>query len=610
MKVDVLTIRALFQKDVRYEIPNFQRPYVWNQEDQWEPLWNDVRNAAERYLDGLAELGEEAAAEEQAGAHFLGAVVVQQQPTTAIQIETRHVIDGQQRLTTLQILLDAAQEVLERLGQSRQARRLSRLVLNDEDYAENNPDHAYKIWPTNVDQEAFRRAMTNGAPTEGFEDALIVQAHQFFQLQIQQWIDDGALVDMNSRVQALETALMGLLEVVVIDLEQADDTNVIFETLNARGTPLLASDLIKNLILHMATESNADPDRLYEDYWRSFDEPWWREEIRQGRLSRPRIDVFLNYWLVMRTADEVASHDVFRIFRAYCEQAGASVEKIVADIHSVGDVYRGLELLERPTRERIFLRRWQRMDVGVVTPLLLWLFTSDDLSEERLVGSLQALESFMVPRMVCRMTTKDYNRLFLDLLSSLNSSDAGVADQTIIEFLSQQDSESRLWPDDRRLGEAFRTLPIYRLLTRGRLRMVLEGIEEELRSTKAEEDRVTPDALTIEHLMPQSWQEHWPLEVGGGDDQLDAIEKRERLIHSIGNLTLVNDKLNPALSNAPWKTKQAELRKHSVLHLNKMLVGDSTPTWDESSIGQRADQLLGVVAAIWPDAQGITSPVA
>jgi uncharacterized protein with ParB-like and HNH nuclease domain len=116
MKADTLTLKALFQKDVRYVIPTFQRPYVWNQDDQWEPLWNDVRNTAERYLDELARAdGNNPLAEERTGTHFMGAVVLQQQPTASAEIETRAVIDGQQRLTTAQILMDAAQEVFDHL---------------------------------------------------------------------------------------------------------------------------------------------------------------------------------------------------------------------------------------------------------------------------------------------------------------------------------------------------------------------------------------------------------------------------------------------------------------------------------------------------------------
>ena len=130
MKVDILSLKKLFQQDIRYVIPTFQRPYVWNQEEQWEPLWDDVRNVAEEYLDQLEIVGpdQRAQAEERTGAHFMGAVVVQQQPTPAAEIDVRHVIDGQQRLTTLQLLADATQEVVEDLGQAPVAKRLAKLV--------------------------------------------------------------------------------------------------------------------------------------------------------------------------------------------------------------------------------------------------------------------------------------------------------------------------------------------------------------------------------------------------------------------------------------------------------------------------------------------------
>jgi hypothetical protein len=112
--------------------------------------------------------------------------------------------------------------------------------------------------------------------------------------------------------------------------------------------------------------------------------------------------------------------------------------------------------------------------------------------------------------MVGRMTTKNYNLLFLDLLRELASEGAALADQTVARFLAEQTADSGLWSDDRHLEEYFLTLPIYRLLTRGRLRLVLEGIEGELRTAMAEE-QTAPRDLTIEHVMPQSWREHCPL---------------------------------------------------------------------------------------------------
>ena len=135
MHTDILTPKDLFQKEVRYTIPPFQRPYVWSQDDQWEPLWEDVRNVAENYLEELERSGNNGVeAEQKTSPHFLGAVVLKQVPTAAKDIDQREVIDGQQRVTTLQLLLDAIQQICEKSDQPylrRAARRLAKLVTNE-----------------------------------------------------------------------------------------------------------------------------------------------------------------------------------------------------------------------------------------------------------------------------------------------------------------------------------------------------------------------------------------------------------------------------------------------------------------------------------------------
>ena len=332
---------------------------------------------------------------------------------------------------------------------------------------------------------------------------------------------------------------MGLLEMVVIDLGPSDDAQVIFETLNARGTPLLASDLVKNFVLQSIAQKGLDAEAIYQERWLAFDQAWWRNEIRQGRLVRPRIDVFLNYWLIMRTGAEVSSDEVFASFRRV-EVDGHSVEDVVVDLHEVGGAYRQFEEYEPFTTEGTFMYRWQVMDAGVSTPLLLWLFSrSNVIPVDTLDRCLAAIESFLIRRMLCRMTTKDYNKLFVDLISELESArDPGNADGTIIAYFARQTADARLWPDDHRLKDSFRELPLYRLLTRRRLRMVLEALEESLRTSKAEEAQVTRGVLTIEHLMPQAWREHWPIPLTGGVDDEETAAVRDRIIHSIGNLTL------------------------------------------------------------------------
>ena len=601
MEAGKYTVKKLFQKDVRYIIPTFQRPYVWGQEKQWEPLWDDIRNLAERYEEALLKTdNEKAKAENETETHFLGAIVLQQIPTPTSDIERRNVIDGQQRMLTLQILLDAAQAVIEQEDFRKDAKQLSKLVLNDEDFAEG--DDIFKIWPTSGDRDAFRVAMTNGHTIEGFENSKVIQAHIFFSLQIKEWL---RAVDEDQRllkVRALNTALIGLLELVVIDLKTKDDAYIIFETLNARGTPLLASDLVKNFILQTVNIKGLDTDKIHETYWKEFEDEWWRKEIRQGRLTRPRVDVFLNYWLIARKHDEVKSHVVFPSFRDYFNNAGLEITDVMRDIQHVGNTYRQLDDVDPHSTEGTFLYRWDIMQAGVATPLLLQLFSAskDELSPERKERSIKALESYLVRRMICRMTTKDYNRLFLELIIRLDKK-IEVADEIIIEYLGKQEAESRLWPSDDRLVSAILDLPLYRLLTRGRLRFVLEALEEAMRTGKAEEARVPRKNLTMEHILPQNWHEHWP--IMGVDDPIEyhhLVGERERLKHTVGNLTLITNRLNPSLSNSAWKEKQKGIKEHSTLFMNKSLLDNwGETTFSESEIKERGKKLAELACSIW-----------
>ena len=601
MQVNILSLQKLFASPVRYEIPLFQRRYVWEHEEQWGPLWEDVQNTAENFL----EIGGNDIGHNRPTSHFMGAVVLQQQQVPAPMFMTRLVVDGQQRLTTLQLLLDAVQEVFVERGNQSAAKRLELLVINNEAFCGDNPDFAFKVWPTLVDQEAFRHAMHNDLPSDHYQESRIVRAHAFFKLQTHQWLDARSS-QSESRAKALEQAVTNHLELVVIDLDLSDDPHVIFETLNARGTALLQSDLIKNMVLYEAEKSglpNEDAARLW-----GFQEDWWSKDIQQGRLVRPRIDVFLNYWMVMREVDEVVASDVFSVFRRYYQKKNAPIESVLADIGKVAEAYRGLEETGNSNMAK-FLYRWRVMQAGTMTPALLWLLSSK-VPSEQLEKGIRALESHQVRRMICRMTTRGYNRLFISLVGRLEKAGPESAGDTIIEFLGNQESDVGEWPDDKKLEEAFINIPLYRLLTRGRLRLVLEGIEENLHTDKAEYNDV-PRNLTIEHIMPRGWRQHWKLPppvVEGQDVEeqlLEMARNRDHGIHSIGNLTLVSKRLNPVLSNAPWHCKQKTLAEHSILFLNKDLLSNAVEEWNECTIEERSKKLSRIAAKVWPYADKI-----
>lgn len=582
MKTDILTPKDLFQKEVRYTIPTFQRPYVWSQDNQWEPLWEDVRNVAENYLEELERSNSAVEAEEQTKTHFMGAVVLQQISTATKDIEQREVIDGQQRVTTLQLLLDAIQGVCEEKKFKVIARRLSKLVINDKESIGDDSHHIFKLWPTKSDREAFRHAMDNGLAAKGFEESLIVQAHEFFQLQVRKWVDDN-VDQVERRMDALEVAVTSMLQMVVIDLNTQDDPNVIFETLNARGTPLEQSDLIKNFVL---SESRKD------DMWGNLGDDWWRKEVRQGRLYRPRLDMLFNYWLAMRTNSEIAPSRVFDRFRTYVgeHQLSDVMEGVKRDLA----YYKDYETNEgRTQEEKTFYYRMNVMQARVITPVLLLLLS---IEHEIRIRAFRALESFMVRRMICRQTTKDYNHLALELATKLQKDDSKRANIIVSDFLKEQTAYSRRWTSNQELVDFLESAPVYRLLTRGRLRLVLEGIEGLLRHSPKSEQPDVPKRLTIEHLMPQGWEANWPLPADV--EEMKAKYDRDMLIHSIGNLTLANNKLNSSMSNEPWEKKRDELNSHSTLLLNGELISESH--WDEESIRARSRRMAELISKCWP----------
>lgn len=593
MEVNLLNLRKLFVQPARYEIPRFQRRYVWEEDSQWSPLWDDVQHAAERILEARRGVPPEAQP------HFMGAVVLQQVANESGSLVQREVVDGQQRLTTLQLLLDATQEILERRKIDGPAARLENLVLNQPQYRAGNADNKFKVWPTDADQEAFRHAMDNDLSGEEYSESSIVQAHEFFRRRVDQWIgeDEGLHGNAHERAEALEKALSQRLELVVIDLHASDNSHIIFETLNARGTPLRQSDLIKNMILHEAEKTGVGDKVTWP-----FKDDWWDQDIRQGRLIRSRIDVFLNYWLAMRMLQEVAAAKVFASFQQYHkEREHVAISDIADDIASVGSAYRRLEAGELEGAWATFIPRWKVMQAAVATPVLLWLLSSR-VEPGQVSRAIKALESYLVRRMVCRMTTRDYNRMFVALLQHLEQADPATAGDTVIEFLRAQDAYSRIWPNDNRLLDALSNDPLYRQLTRGRLRMVMEGIEETLRTTKSEASGC-PSGLTIEHIMPRRWRGVWPdPEPGNEPDEMENPEdKRDRLLHSLGNLTLVNQPLNSALSNGPWENKRQALLEHSTLFLNKDLLEHSQYyEWDEGAIRARARRLHVAFVKAWP----------
>lgn len=607
MQARTLTPAMIFGYHVRYVVPLFQRPYVWTRSDQWQPLWEDVRQICDRAV----ALPSPALAPP----HFLGAIVVDQVPTQSGFISARNVVDGQQRLTTLQLLLDAACEVVGAHGHAIDASGLRVLVRNDPAIAQRDYE-VFKVWPTDRDRAAFRAAMsgsvTGGTPIE--------DARAFFVTAITDWANTSKPEDAAPRLKVLTNVLRDSLKAVVIDLEPGDNAQVIFETLNHRGSPLLAADLIKNLIFQTAEVEQLDVDRLYRKHWAELDNTYWRQRVARGRLFVPRIDIFVNYWLAMRLVRDVPTDQIYATFRDSIlnREPRPDLEELLAELANDARTFAAMDNLpDHSVPGRFHYRILQAMDSAVVTPFLLWIlrWPEERMSTTQRDKALGALESWFVRRAICRLTSKETNHLVADLVKTLEAAGPEHAGDRTESFLLGQTANSRFWPSDELVVEALREAPVYKQFLRPRLRMLLE-VAEDVTRTKMSEGVPCPRGLTIEHVMPRAWREYWGADLGDDVSRL----RRDKLVQTLGNLTLVTHRLNPSLSNRPWTGQQAaalglpskgkrdELLDHSVLKLNARLVADNPDSWTEATVQQRSLQLAEALLTAWPRPRAASSP--
>jgi hypothetical protein len=605
----VITPQMIFMQPQRLIVPLFQRPYVWNEDSQWEPLWADVTRVAQRLLN-------EPGGRHQP--HFLGAVVIQQLQNPMGTMQERTIIDGQQRLTTLQLLLDALHAELVAVAADQPATRIESLVTNAEAFWE-HPEDRFKVWPTNRDRAAFNAVMGADLPVRyaalGHSGSRMVKAHEYFADRAREWLQ----IDENtqSRATAIERAVRDQMQMVVIDLTADENAQEIFETLNARGAQLTAADLIKNFIFQRLSESGVDVEAVYEQYWKEFETGFWETEISAGRVRQHRSSMFLNQWLIAQTGEEILAREVFYRFKSYADfEAGVTMVELLGKLHRAAQVYRGfvnsaVQLTGPLDRLGVFAYRTGVLESEVVKPLILFLLDPDEdaIPIDQLTKSLQVVESWLVRRMLIRATSKSYTQVFAELITHVGKEGRQAAGDVVEEYLRRQTAANWYWPDDTEVTAAVRMLPAYRRLSRGRLRMVLEALEDHERGWRGEDaglggERVARGQYAIEHIMPRRWQTHWPLEEGR------AAVEREQLIDTIGNLTLLTGKLNSKVSNGPWAGpdgKRVALLAHDVLFLNRQLRYMAKDAWTDAQIQARTERLIESVLTVWPVPSGHTS---
>ena len=649
MKAGPIEIGTLLQNRNRFCVPIYQRHFVWNKANQWEPFWMDVRTKA---IERLSH-------KERRFSHFMGAVVLESRGKPSVkQVPSFQVVDGQQRLTTFQLFLTAARHYAISIGHSSASNNIQRYVMNSDPRLMEDPDkEIYKVWPTEADREMFINIVSSKDRGElhvkyhefwyKTRDRIytynyvpkLLGAYGYFYDHIKHSVETDDLFDDLEEVTEIETeaslnaengiprelkldaiwqSLLEEFKVVEIVLDEGDDAQVIFETLNDRGEPLLAADLVRNNIFQRADAAKEKADILFANHWKPFEEDFWGIQERQGRYNKQRIEFFLANFISGKIAGEVTLSKLFSEYKAFLRpkrgETGSrypTVEAEIKDLARFGEIYR--DLIERVSDTALanFSRRLVRWDVTTIYPLVLRLWETKELEIDDKASAFETLLSYIVRRAVCDLTKKNYNKFFLTVIEHLDKS--GWSLRRLNRYLLEQTAESSRYPRDEMFVRALIQNPMYLRLGSSRTNAFLVDVERRMRG-KLQETNILPEGLSIEHVMPNTWKEHWPLANGveptsndfrraDYEDEEDGsvvgqIVRRNRLKHSVGNLSLVTPSFNSKLSNKGFEVKKTEIVDQSVLMLNKEIAKETK--WDEKRIEMRSKRISDLAKEIWP----------
>lgn len=636
MKPEKWSVADLFKSRRQFLVPFYQRGYVWTLSHQWANLWLDIAEKAEsRLLEG----GD-------IKPHFLGAVVLEKQPqnvTTLEMFDTLHVIDGQQRLTTLQYLIKALSLALEGLGSTQLNAHLKRVLINDEAELLPSPRiDVHKVVPTFRDVDTYLAVMTAAKLADlrlrfpasfagaghlrkiGISHPPALEAVWFFHEKIEEWV--GKVGDAQlARAQALVGAVLNDLRVVAILLDpKEDDAQLIFETLNGRGEPLQAIDLIRNFIFMQAAREEPDPKELYEGHWKQFEATKWLSMEARGRMKRPRLEWMIHSALQAQ-GREIELQSLYKEYRDVVAPSSGtmSAAQQLDLLSTAGRHY--LHMVEGEGTSPIarFGQRIARLDFTTVYPLALQIAASEADDEDKR-QMYDVLVSYFMRRAVVGLTTKNYNNVFLQLAKHM--AENGITPATLRASLTKMKGENSRWPTD---GEFRVALEQGRLFDgsvpiQGRIRTLLSELEIQLRHTSKTEEQPFSQLpnLDIEHVMPIAWMHHWPLTDGSTAtfnektsavlarlEQRDLTHRQAEILTredakaTLGNLTLLNLSVNREAQNFDFKRKKDLLIKHTVLRLNVPLIEGTE--WTVKSIQGRGKMLASTALLIYPgpDAQ-------
>jgi len=559
MKATEANLLQFIQRSPQFIIPIYQRTYSWSGKECLQ-LWGDILRAGKS---------------EDIKAHFMGSVVYIQEGLYQVTTNASLlVIDGQQRLTTITLLLAALEEAIEALPEGAREpldgfspRKLRNYYLVN---PEEEDQRHYKLILSQTDKDTLI-ALINRAELPPEYSLRVAENMQFFRYQI-------------ARLDDLTPLCTGIAKLLIIDtsLTRGDDNpQLIFESMNSTGKELSQADLVRNFVL-MGLEPKLQ-SRLYRDYWRPMELDFGQQAYGE------QFDAFMRHFLILKTGNIPRQDEVYESFKAYArsrDRAEAGTEELIAEIRRFAGYYCAMALgkEKRSTLGKAF-QDLRELRVEVAYPFLLELYSDCAeglLSDEEFLEIVRLVESYVLRRAICAIPTNSLNKTFATFGKALKK-DRYL--ESVIAHLLLLPSYRR-FPKDEEFRREFETRDLYKSRIRAYWLRRLENAERK--------EHVSIDEYTIEHIMPQNenLSHAWKSELGPDWGRIHAT-----LLHTLGNLTLTG--YNSEYSDRPFAEKRDMEGgfKHSPLKLNQGL--GALDRWDENAINHRAQRISGLAVDIW-----------
>ena len=542
MQAGETKLQPMLEGTKQYLVPLFQRAYSWDVKE-WKLFWSD--------LIDLCEVADPRP-------HFIGSIVTMPTASVPEGVSKYLLIDGQQRLTTIFILLALLRDLAKVGNHANLADEINNTLLV-------NPykvDHdRFKLQPTQADRASFRSIIDSQPQPE--QPSQVFAAYKFFEREMRK---------KPLNIERLKVVVSKSLSAVSIVLDINDNPHLVFEGLNAKGRPLTQADLIRNYFV-MRIHVDAQED-VYKKHWQPM------QESLGDSLTE-----FIRHYLIMELGDTVNVNDVYFVLK----------DQITPDnaIDYLKTLARHATYYERllfPKREPdgaigAALLRVRKLEVGVSFPFLLRCYEQykvETISSQELVDILKVLENFMVRRFVCNVPTYGLNKVFPPLYGQIQKTKPTTLCNGLKVVL-----QTKNYPKDHDFASKLQDAKLYGPGDRiTKTKLILEALE----SSYEHKEQVPYDNLTIEHVMPQSLTDEWKRQLG---DDWEMVY--ELYLHILGNLTLTA--YNSELSNEPFAIKRKRLSE-SHIELNKSFT--VIDTWTRQAIQERSKTLTTIALMVWP----------